>query len=323
MRGTHVALLVAGAAVVAILPWVLPPFYLLLATESLVFGLLAMSLDLLIGYAGLVSFGHAAFFGLGAYAAALALLRYDWPYLLALVAGGGASALAGVAVGYLSIRARGIYFAMLTLAFGEVLRHLVYEWKTVTGGSDGVAGITVTDIGLGPAAISVATPERFFYFVAMLTAAIGVALLALTRSRFGRTLKGIRENETRAVFIGVRVRRYKLAAFVLSTAIAGVAGAVYAPLAGFANPSLLDFALSGKVLVMTLLGGSGTLVGPLLGGVFLTWLETVLGSAVTAYRVALGMAVVLLVLFAPGGVYGLLGRLTVRRGAPGDARAAA
>src|SRR5688500_606550 len=112
MRGTHVALLVAGAAAVAIAPWVLPPFYVLLATESLVFGLLAMSLDLLIGYAGLVSFGHAAFFGLGAYAAALAVLRYDLPFLVALLAGGATSALAGVAVGYLSIRARGIYFAM-------------------------------------------------------------------------------------------------------------------------------------------------------------------------------------------------------------------
>lgn len=306
MRPRAAAGLLIVLAVVMALPWVLPTFYLLLATEALVFGLFALSLDLLIGYAGLVSFGHAAFFGLGAYLSALTLLRLDWPFVAALGAATAGGAIAGLVVGWLSIRARGIYFAMLTLAFGEVLHHLVYEWKTVTGGSDGIAGVSVRDLGVGGFAVSIASPERFFWFVAALTAAVLAALIAFTRSPVGRALEGIRENETRARFVGLRVHRHKLLAFVVSTAVAALAGAVYAPLAGFANPSLLEFTLSGKVLVMTLLGGPGTLVGPLLGGVFLTCLETVLGSAVTAYHVALGLAVILLVLFAPHGVYGLV-----------------
>ena len=293
-----------AALVVAGLPLVLRDFHVTLLTEATILGLLAMSLDLVMGYTGLVSFGHAAFFGIGAYTAALLLLHTRTPLPAVLGAALGVAAALGAAIGTLAIRAQGIYFAMLTLALSEILYRAVWDWRSVTGGSDGLAGVTAPPLALPGITIPLASPRALFYFVALVAAAVYALCRGIVASRYGRVLEAIRENEQRCEFIGYDVRTYKLATFTVSAALAGLCGALYAPFAGFASPELLAFSMSGKVIVMALIGGLGTLVGPFAGGVFLTALESFVSQWVKNYIVVIGLTFVAMVLFFPAGLVG-------------------
>lgn len=318
------SLLVVVAVVIA-LPAVARDFHILLLTEATIYGIFAISLDLVMGYTGLVSLGHAAFFGAGAYAAALVLLHTQTPFPVMLIGALLSSALLGLVIGYLSIRARGIYFAMLTLAMSEVLYRLVYDWRDVTGGSDGLAGVTAPPLRLpGVGDLALAPFQHYFYFVAATAIVVYLGCRTLVRSRFGHVLEAIRENEQRCQFIGYNVQLYKLGTFTLSAALAGLCGALYAPFAGFASPELLAFGLSGKVVVMTLVGGMGTLIGPFAGGLFITALESFVSQYVKHYLIVIGLTFVIVVIALPQGLYGALRarwpRLGWRAAAAGRAR---
>lgn len=302
-----------------LLPQVLPVYLTITMVDYLLFGMFAMSLGFLISYVGLICFGHAAFFGIGAYVASLSLgcALCVWPeglshsiwvvLLLAL----GASAIYGIIVGVFSIRARGIYFAILTLAFAEALYRWVFYSYDLLGGADGRHGLAQPGPVLpGVAATSLEHHNNRYYVVVLMLFVSFWLLRKLVNSPFGSVLQAIRENEERARFLGYNVERYKLIAFVISGLIAGAAGALYAPHRSFAGPELLAFQQSGEVVMMVLLGGLGSLAGPILGGVFLTWFEDTMSAFWSeGYLMLVGGMIVLLVLFAPRGLAGLLSHI--------------
>lgn len=301
--------------VLLLLPQVFPVYAIITLVDYLLFGMFAMGLGFLLSYVGLLSFGHAAFFGIGGYVAALSLgcpLCY-WPeglshsmwviLLLAL----GVSAIYGLIVGFFSIRARGIYFAILTLACAEALYRWVFYSYDLLGGADGRHGLAQPGPLLPGVGATALEHHNNRYYLAVLMLFFGFWLLRkLVNSPFGRVLQAIRENEERARFLGYNVEKYKLIAFVVSGLIVSAAGALYAPHRSFAAPELLAFSQSGEAVMMVLLGGLGSLVGPVLGGVFLTWFDdTVSRFWSEGYLMLVGGMIVVLVLFMPRGLAGL------------------
>jgi branched-chain amino acid transport system permease protein len=310
----------ACAAGLALLPLVSTSYHLFLWVDCFLFGMLAMGLDLLMGYAGQVSFGHAAFFGLGAYTTAVLIQFYKiqsvWVGLVVMAAVVGAYALI---VAYFATTRRGIYFALLTLIFAEVV-HRIFFYTYAFGSSDGIQGLDPVTILPG---IPLDAPWKVYYAVLGFLLASYLAASALVRSHFGRVLVAIRENEDRARFLGYNVRRYKMAACVLSALIAGVAGVLYPARSSFATPDLMFWTLSGEAIVMVMLGGIGTLVGPLLGGAFFTILVEKVSSIWEYYFIAVGVILAAVVLFMPKGLVGLVGLWTRRRIPVPGARGAA
>ena len=311
MRWSLLLGLAVGALLIAA-PFGLPLFAMTLLTELVILGLFAMSLDLMVGYTNLVSFGHAAAYGFGAYASGYMLLHSSLPLpyvvLLAMILTG----VLAIAVGWVCTLATGVSFSMLTLAFAQLLYAIAFKWTSVTGGSDGLAGIPRRPGPLGLDAL--ATKTGFYYFA--LACLIGAFLFAraLVTSPFGAVLRGIRENEAKTAALGYNIRSYKIAVVAISYALGGLAGALYAPFAGFANTELLFWLFSGQVLIMVIVGGSGTLIGPILGAVFFMLLEHVLSSYTEAWAMFFGLIFIAFVLFAPQGIWGLL---TGRRQAEG------
>jgi branched-chain amino acid transport system permease protein len=298
------------ALVLAALPWLLARYQLSILTDVLIFGLFALSLDLIMGYTGLVSFGHAAYFGLGAYASALVLLHFAQPIPLALLAGALLAGLTAVPVGWFSTRATGIYFAMLTLAFAQLLYTVAYKWRDLTGGSDGIAGVPKTTLYWnGP---SLASPMAFYAVVAV-TLVISLALCrTLVESPFGRALQAIRENERRFVALGRDPRPFKLLAFVIAAAFGGLAGALFAPFRGFASPEVMFWVLSGQGLMMVITGGVGTLIGPVLGAVVFILIQEILSTYTEHWMIFTGAIFILMVIFLPGGLVGTARRMFAR-----------
>jgi branched-chain amino acid transport system permease protein len=293
-------------------PLVLPQYLLSLLTEVLIFGIFAMSLDLLLGYTGLVSFGHAAFFGVGAYTAGLAAIRLS-PHLgVTLPLALGAAALAALVIGYLCIRTAGIYFLMLTLAFAQVLYAVAFKWTPVTGGSNGLSGIPRPTLGLVPGGGELADPIRFYFFVLLIFLLVYYGLRRIVNSPFGRTLVGIRENEGRMRAIGYDVARYKLAAFVLAGVLAGLAGALNTYLNVFASPAQLNWTTSGQVLVMVIIGGAGTLIGPVLGAALVLLLQNLVSTHTDRWPMIMGAVFIIFVLLARFGIVGIWDRLVAR-----------
>src|SRR5207302_708010 len=265
--------------------------YPVLALDILLWGLFAMSVDLLLGYVGLLSFGHAAFWGLGAYAAAIAAKSTGVPFAIAALVGAGASAALAVPFGYLAIRRRGIYFAMVTLAFAQLVFYVANEWRDVTGGENGLHGVprTFPGLALGRSAD--------FYYAALPLILLGYALAyRIVHSPFGHVLVAIRDNEPRAQALGYATWRYKLLAFALSGALAGLAGALFSLGHGFASLEQLHWSTSGIAVLMTILGGIGTLWGSLLGAVIVLELRDALTSAPEASGVVTGAVFVVIVL---------------------------
>lgn len=301
-HGRAVAL---GAVVVlAALPWVLARYQLSILTDLLIYGLFAMSLDLIIGYTGMVSFGHAAYFGLGAYGSALVLIHFEQPVPVALLAGALLAGIVAAPVAYLSTRATGIYFAMLTLAFAQLLYTVAYKWRDFTGGSDGIAGVPKTTLFWGGP--SLATPRAFYLLVAACILLSLLACQALVRSPFGRALMAIRENERRFTSLGRDPRPFKLVVFVVAAIFAGLAGALFAPFRGFASPEVMFWLLSGQVLMMVVMGGIGTLVGPVLGAMVFILIQEIASSYTEHWMIITGILFVLMVIFLPRGLMGLV-----------------
>jgi branched-chain amino acid transport system permease protein len=298
--------IVVGLLIAA--PVVLPPFWRRFVTEILIWGLLAMSSDILIGYTGLVSFGHSAFFGLGMYGAAAALLTVKPPSLwLALLYGLVGAGLVAVFVAYFATRLREIYFGITTLVFSQIFYVVIFTWTDVTGGENGLnfrqPGLGLP--GLGEAAF---TPALLHWFVLAVVTLSYLLLRRITRSPFGMVLQSIRENEPRTRAIGYAVERYKIVAVMLSGLFAGLAGVLYAIQNKFAAPDFVFFLISGEVVIFNVMGGVGTLVGPIAGAAFFLLLREGLSRYFEYYLIPVGIIFTLMVIFLPQGFLGFLRR---------------
>jgi branched-chain amino acid transport system permease protein len=286
-----------------------PRFWIYIATEALIFAIFAMSLDFLLGYAGLPSFGHAAFYGVGAYACALLALRQVDGLLPLLLVGAVAAALIAVPIGALSLRTSGIYFLMLTLAFAQMLWGLAVNWTSLTRGTDGLIGIPrPTLIGLDALDISLYQRGPFFYLCLVVAIMTFAVLQVLARSPFGKTLEGIRDNERRMRALGYPSFRYRFAAFVIAGAIAGIAGSLAAMSNGYATPDLLYWTVSGFALVAVVVGGERSLIGPVLGAFAVLFAELGLSTYVDRWELILGALFIAFVLFVPRGLIGVVRR---------------
>jgi branched-chain amino acid transport system permease protein len=291
---------VAGLlAALVLAPAVLPTFYVWLLIEMLAFALFASSLYLLMGTGGMVSFGHAAYFGLGAYGAALGTRALGLPMPLAFLAAPLLAAAFAVVFGFFSVRLTSIYFAMLTLAFAQIVYAVVHQWYEVTGGDNGLLGVWP------PAWLG--SPPRYYYW-ALGAAAAGIALLRLVvASPFGLALRAVRDHARRAEAVGINIRAHQLVAFVVAGFFAGLAGAIFVFLKGSVFPVYVDVALSVQPLVMVLLGGVGAFAGPTIGAVVYKLLDTVITLYTEYWQLVLGAILILLVTTFPRGIVGMLG----------------
>jgi branched-chain amino acid transport system permease protein len=310
--------IVIWAALITAIYWL--PYvggYTSLASRVVIYGLAAMSLNFLLGFTGVLSFGHAAYFGLGAYGAGLTIL-YLAPSTLAGVAVGVLlGTIAAMIIGALIIKLRGVYFAMVTIAFGQVFYFIAFRWHEVTGGDDGLTGWKRQPLGFGPFTIDILGDEKAFYYFTLVCFAIATAVMAIVlRSPFGRTLIAIRENERRARFLGVPVEQHIWLSFVISCLFASLAGALFALLNNFADPRMLRWDLSGTFVIIAVLGGMRSFWGPLIGAVIYVVLQDYLSSlrpwhgwnVGENWMSFIGLFFMLVVLFFPRGLLGLVRR---------------
>ena len=290
--------------------WMVPlGGYTALATRVLVLGLAAMSLNFLLGFTGVLSFGHAAYFGLGAYGAGLTLKYLALSTPLAVIAGILLGGICGSILGLLIVRRRGVYFAMVTIAFGQVFYYIAFQWSSLTGGDDGLRGFSRQPLDFGLFKIDILSSDMAFYFFVLFCFAIAVSSMGfILRSPFGRTMIAIRENERRARFLGIPVERHIWIAFSLSCFFMGFAGALYALVNNFADPRGLHYSQSGDFVIMAVMGGMRSFWGPLLGAAVFVTLQDYLSSVTVNWMSFLGLLFVLVVLFFPRGLLGFLQR---------------
>ncbi len=279
-------------------------FYVGMATRVLVFALAASSLNLILGFGGMVSFGHAAFLGIGAYSVAILMQNgiasawIAWPLAILL------TALVSLLIGWVSLRTQGVYFIMITLAFAQMLYYLVISLKAY-GGDDGLSLAARSSVGGG---IDLSNDVHLYYLsLGALVMAI-VFMVRLLNARFGHALQAIRENEVRMTALGFAVFRYKLAAFTLAGAVAGLAGVLFANLNGFVSPAMMQWSQSGMLMMMVILGGVGHLYGGVIGAIAFLLLEEFLSHYTMHWQLGLGAVLLAVVLFAPNGITSLLKR---------------
>jgi branched-chain amino acid transport system permease protein len=296
--------LAAVAALASLVPFVVPEYSLTVIIAALIFGLFAMSLDLMVGYCRLFSFGHAAAYGLGAYSAGLILIHWKLPLPFAIVLAVAITVVIAIPIAWVCTRSTGVSFAMLTLAFAQLGYAMLFRFRDFTGGSDGIAGIARPP---GPFGMDWFQGKTGYYFL-VLGCLLGSYVLcrAIVRSPFGAVLAGIRENEAKTVSLGYNTRAYKITTVVLAYGFGGLAGALYAGFAGYASPELFFWLTSGHVLIMVVVGGAGTLIGPILGGAFFVFLEHQLSQVTDLWPLIFGSVFIAFVLFAPQGLWGLL-----------------
>jgi branched-chain amino acid transport system permease protein len=298
-------------------------YYTFLANDVVIWALFATSLNLLVGYTGLVSFGHAAYFGIGAYTTGILMKKAGVTFLLAFPAAGLVAGLLAGVFGFFCVRLTRIYFAMLTLAFAQIVWAICFKWNEVTGGEQGMPEIPypsfdwVERVAVWVPVVGGYRASEYFYFLSLVLVAGSLWMLRrIAGSPFGRMLTTIRENPERAEFIGVNVRRYELAAFVLAGAFAGLAGGLFGIFNRGVFPDFAYWTKSSEVLIMTLLGGMGTFVGPSVGALVLLWLNQQIVSYTQYWPLILGSILVLLLFGFPGGIAGAvegLWRWTRRR----------
>jgi len=287
--------------------------YTALGSRVLVMALAAMSLNFLLGFTGVLSFGHAAYFGLGVYGAGLTIKYLVPSTLVGMAVGVSVGAAAAALIGMLIVRLRGIYFAMVTIAFGQVFYFIAFRWNSVTGGDDGLSGWRRLPIDFGFAKVDILGNDRAFYYFVLIFFAVAVAIMAaLLRSPFGRTLLAIRENERRARFLGIPVDRHIWLSWVISCLFVSLAGTLYALLNNFADPHDLRWDQSGDFVIMAVLGGMRAFWGPLIGAAIFVVLQDYVSSQTANWMSFIGLFFVLVVLFFPRGVLGIVGRKTAR-----------
>ena len=298
-----------GLIALAIWPLISSQYGTGLVTEAFIFAIAAMSLDLLMGYGGLVSFGHAAFFGLGAYATVLIGVKLGLSPWTGLVSALIVSGLGATIVGYLCMRVAGVAFFMLTLAFAQLFFSAAMKWRGITGGSDGMGGLARPEIfGLS------LSDGRAMYFACMLAFIVSLILLrAIINSQFGHALVGLRENETRMRALGYPASRVKLVAFTIAGIFAGFAGGLHGIYNGFVSPDSLSFGLSGTFLLMVVLGGAGSLIGPAIGAAVFLLMKQIVSSHTEHWLLIVGIVFIACVMFFRGGLYALLEQSLRRR----------
>ena len=285
-----------------IFPFLMP--YETLAINILIFGLYAVGFNLLFGYTGMLSFGHAAFLGVGSYLAGIAVVHAGWPWWAAIGVGVVASCVAGLVIGFLAIRTRGIYFSMVTLALAQIVYYGFYKAERWTGGENGLRGVRVEAINLFGISIDFLNPLNKYYVVLVF---VGLALWFVSRlldSPFGAVIEAIRENEKRAAACGYDVARSKLLVFVLSAGICGLAGALRALHLSIVPIDSLHYLQSGQAVMMCLLGGMGTFLGPFIGAAVFLYLEDVVTNVTRYWMGVVGIIFMVFVLFFPKGVWG-------------------
>lgn len=303
-----------------VVPAVLGEFWVEVATEILILGLFAMSFNLIYGYMGQISFGHAAFFGLGAYATAMLFRQFTGgteeisylQFFLSLAAGAPVAALGALLVGFFCIRLTGIYFAILTLAFGELLFFVVFSWYSFTGGDDGIQRLL---------------PPPFFrdsvvyYYLCFVIVVVAIAIMwRIVHSPFGYLLRAMRDNQERTRFLGINTRIYMLINFVIAGSFAGLAGALWGPFTRSVAPTLLGWQESGIAVFMTLLGGAGFFVGPMVGSIIYTFLHAWVTGFTQYWPLTIGTIILIIVLFSPGGLLAAIDAWRRIRTRPGSAR---
>ncbi|HZP36442.1 MAG TPA: branched-chain amino acid ABC transporter permease [Methylomirabilota bacterium] len=303
-------------AVLIVLPFVVPPYQTVLLTYGLVFAIAALGFNLLLGYTGLLSFGHSAYFGMGAYAVAFIVKYARLESMEAFLLGGVlASGAVAALFGLVCVRYTRIFFGILTLALSQVLWSLAFKFFWVTGGSDGLRVPTPTLLGgtvrAGSDKFEFLSHRYYFYVLAVFVVAVAVTWV-IVHSPFGKALQAIRDNETRAEFVGVQVWHYRWVAFLISGMFTGLAGALWVPLNGLTTPDILHWTFSGKIVFFTVLGGFQTFFGPIIGAVIYNYLETYAVGHTVYWQMVLGIVLVVLVLALPAGVVGTLRRLLPR-----------
>ena len=311
------ALKLAALLVLLAVPLSGADFYTELVAKTLVLAIFAMSLDLLVGFTGLVSFGHAAWFGVAAYAAALLSPKYEAASLwLVFPAAAGLSALAALVVGLFVLRTKGIYFIMVTLAFAQLFFFLFHD-TALGGGSDGIyLNVRPSAELFGFKPFDLDQPQHLYYFILAVLVAVYAFLTRLMQSPFGRVLLGIKSNEHRMQSLGYITFRYKLAAFALAGGLGGIAGFLYAVVFGFVTPELLSWHQSGNVLLMVILGGMGNLLGAIGGAFAFIAMQEVFSTWTKHWQLVMGGVIVAAVLFLPGGLAAIPGR--IKRAVQGD-----
>jgi branched-chain amino acid transport system permease protein len=303
-RNVLIACVVVAIAL-ALVPVVGSRYAIDLSTQVLIYALFALSLNVLIGFTGSVSFGHAAYFAIGGYACAILLTTYKWPLLLALPAAVVLSGAAAAVVGYFCVRLTDIYFSMLTLAFSMLVWGVAFKWRTVTGGDDGFVGVTLPEAIEGHGA--------YLYFTLVVVGVSTVLLWLICHSGFGLALVAVRENRVRAGFIGLNTRNMRWTAFVVAGVFAGVAGALFAMYNRGCYIESAFWTESAQVLIMVLLGGMYSFFGPMIGAAVLYLLNVFTNQYTPYWPTVLGLILLVIVMLLPDGLVGLATRLRARR----------
>ena len=301
----------------AVMPWVVEPYQTTLFSYGLVMAIAALGFNLLLGYTGLLSFGHSAYFGIGAYAVAMTVKYFKVTSLEAFVVVGIVAAAAISALfGFVCVRYTRIFFGILTLALSQVVWSLAFKFYNVTGGSDGLRVPTPSLMGAHIAAGEdkmTYLAHRYYYYVLGIFVVCTALMWVIVHSPFGKALQAIRDNETRAEFVGVQVRQYRWVAFMVSGTYTGLAGALWVPLNGLTTPDILYWQFSGEIVFFTVLGGFGTFAGPIVGAIVFNYLKTFAVGYTVYWQGFLGVVLVTLVLALPTGIMGMVGRLLQKR----------
>ncbi len=288
-----------------IAPLFLTEFYLTVLCEALVMSMLALSFNLLFGYMGQLSFGQAAFYGLGGYAVAMLMTKVHFNFWLSIVAGVLVASIIGLIVGFFCVRLRGIYFAVLTLAFGQLIFFIVFKWHNFTGGDDGIQGVFPPEF--------LKSPTNYYYFLLIVFLLSALVLWKIIHSPFGQTIVSMRENSERTEFLGINIAKYQLITFVIAAAIAGLAGAIWVPFYRSVAPSYLTWIKSGEPVMAAILGGPGLFFGPVLGMFIMTFFHSwVLGFTIY-WPVVMGALILLVIFFLPGGILGFIQEKVIQR----------
>ena len=286
----------AGIIVLLLLPLFLPRFYVYLVSIILLYGLLATSLNLVLGYGGIFQFHHAVFYGVGAYGTTLMLTKTGLPAMLAFIAGPLVSAAFGLVLGIICIRLSKLYFGMLQISLGSLVWAIVYRWYAFTGGDDGIHGIPMPEM--------LSSPKSAYYFTLIITLISLLIIWKIIRSPFGSVLQGIRDNPVRSEMIGINVRMHQLLALVLAGFFAGVAGSLFVVVDNTVFPDMLFWTLSLEIVIMCLLGGWFTFLGPMLGAAVIVALRTFVSIYTDYWALVLGIIMMLVIFFLPNGILG-------------------
>ena len=302
----------ASTLFLAIFPFIMP--YEALAINILIFGLFAMGFNLLFGYMGLLSFGHAAFLGIGSYLTGIGIVHYGMPWGIALLVGIIGAAFGGLVMGYLAIRTRGIYFSMVTLALGQIVYYIFYKAESLTGGENGLRGVRVDQFNILGIPVDFLNPLVKYYII-LFFVVIAIWLISrILSSPLGAVMEAIRENEKRAAACGFDVARTKLLVFVLSAAICGLAGSLRALHLSIVPIDSLHYLQSGQAVMMSILGGMGTFFGPFIGAAVMLYLEDVVTTFTKHWMAVVGLVFMFFVLFFPKGIWGtILSKLQINQ----------